>query len=217
MKKLPIVLFIAFLCLKPVRAQLRTFDTIFPNIEKKAEIFSPHGLVQSERISSLSLLDASIAEPVLARNFSVMTEALAVIQKQTDCTRLYNALGNIRGLNGRIYQKPAGSENYFYLFDDISRTNSDLAPIADPVPAAAAPTQDTFYIRLKDNIFGYSYYRVDMTSYDASLLYTITNYRSLYYYFVPVIGRGGFTARLYLELIDKACLPTALRASTCLT
>jgi hypothetical protein len=200
----------------PVFGQVRAFDTIFPNLDAatKTAIFSSYGFVQAINSSrylpvlSQSSLDTSIAEPVLRHNFKLMAESIAVIEKQTDFIHLYNALGNISGLNGRVYQKPPHSGNYFYLFDGITRIPSaaDLTPLADPPPAALSPPQDTFYIRLKDSTFGYSYYRVDMVTNARSMVYTVTNCRALFLYFVPVMREGDFIARLYLEPIEEGFL-----------
>ncbi|MDR2150324.1 MAG: hypothetical protein LBO67_05825 [Spirochaetaceae bacterium] len=214
MKKLLMLVCAVTLWSLAVYGQVRAFNSIFPHLDTitKAAIFSPHGFVQACTPSSLpilsqSLLDTAIATPILSHNFKLMAEVVAVIQEQTDFTHLYNALGNISGLNGRVYQKPAQSGKYFYLFDEISRiTATSLLPLPDPAPASEIPLQDTFYLRLKDPIFGYSYYRVVMVRNAESLVYTLTNYKPLFYYFVPVMREGDFRAQVYLELIDEGIL-----------
>jgi hypothetical protein len=120
---------------------------------------------------------------------------------------IYNALGNIRDLKGRLYNSYSKSQSV-PLFEDATRIRSEKqnTPIPDPPPVNNVPLRDTVYIRLKDVNFGNSFYRADLLLVQNGLCYILTNFKSLNYLFIPVIKEGNFTAMLYLEPIKEGVL-----------
>jgi hypothetical protein len=120
---------------------------------------------------------------------------------------VYNALGKIRNLEGRVYRSfTRGAE--VPLFEEATRIAGPkkTSPLPDPTPAGSVPDGETFYIRLKDANFGNSFYRADIERQGPGLLYSLTNFRNLTYLFIPVIKEEKFFARLYFELLAEGIL-----------
>lgn len=205
----------------PLMGESRSFDLLFPRLDAatKGRIFSPEGFVVSTKTAAgltllaASALDAAISDSVFKQHPAYLTESLLVIptSKPVSFTRIYNAVGNIRGLKGRLYHSFTRKEET-PLFEDATRIASSkkLSPIPDPPLAASVPASETIYIRLKDVNFGNSYYRADITANGQGLLYTLSNFKSLTYLFIPVIKEDKFIAQLYFEPIVEGVLVYSL-------
>ncbi|MDR1957207.1 MAG: hypothetical protein LBQ30_10190 [Treponema sp.] len=205
----------------PLMSQSRSFDALFPGLDEatKSMVFSPEGFVTARtEVSGVGLLaasrlDAAIAEPVLQQHPAYFSESLLVIpvDKPVPFIRIYNALGNIRGLKGRLYHSFTRDEET-PLFEDATRIVSPkkLSPIPDPPPAEVMPASETVYIRLKDVNFGNSYYQALITRQGPGLRCTLSNFKSLNYLFIPVIKEDKFIAQLYFEPIVQGLLVYSL-------
>jgi hypothetical protein len=137
-------------------------------------------------------------------------ESLLVVpleNRKINLLDVYNALGNIRGLKGRLYRSHTRDEEV-PLFEDATRLESagKANPIPDPGPASRLPDSETIYIRLKDVNFGNSHYRGDMSLDEFGLRYRLSNNKNLTYLFIPVIREEKFTAQLYFEIIEEGVL-----------
>jgi hypothetical protein len=208
-----------FMPLFPVFSQIRSLQTIFPNLnsEIKKSAFSAEGYIKaSEKNSGFELfggggaLDPRIRNEVLEKNPGVIVESLLVIPASQGIFSLldaYNALGNIRGLKGRLYHSATRNEN-IPLFEDATRLASErkTTPIADPPPAGSLPRVETVFLRLKDVNFGNSYYRGDMVIDQYGLRYCLSNNKNITYFLVPVIREGKFIAQLYFEPIKEGMM-----------
>ena len=170
----------------------------------------PSALIGSDQ----SAIDPKIIEAVLLKQPGVLVESILVIPGkagQYSLLNVYNALGRIRGLKGRLYHSFTRNENV-PLFEDVTRIESAKknTPIADPSPVSRIPPSETVYMRLKDVNFGNTYYRGDMTLVQRGLLYSLSNNRNITYFFVPVIKEERFNALLYFEPISEGILIYAL-------
>jgi hypothetical protein len=138
-----------------------------------------------------------------------IVESLQVIPHTQGASLLsvYNALGNIRGLKGRLYNSSTRSKD-IPLFVDATRLESEKknVPVPDPISASKLPSSETVYIRLKDVNFGRSFYRGEMKLAPYGLRYSLSNYKNLSYLFVPVIKEQKFTAQLYFEPVQEGIL-----------
>lgn len=208
-----VVLLLWFAVALPASGQLRSFDEVFPELSgiAKASAFSQEGFIQSIKrndtsVFSRSKLDSAIVAPITQQNYGLMVEVIAVIQNNADITAIYNAAGTIDSLNGRIYRTASG--DYFYLFEEINRiaSASRLVPLPDPPFVTAAPERSTMYLRVKDLNFGYGYYRADIAVQQQSIVCHLSNFRTLYYYFVPVLPENSFAAQIYFEPITEGIL-----------
>jgi hypothetical protein len=198
--------------------QRRSFDDLFPGFDpgKKNQAFS--GILTETREDDFSLRLSPAGEPGRIIAGFVLTdirpvclvEFLTVIpylDAPLELLDVYNAMGNIRGLKGRLYHSATRDETV-PLFEDASRIQGPgkLTPVPDPEESAVLPGTDRIYIRLKDVNFGNSYYRGDISFASGGLLYGLTNFRSLRYGIIPVIREGNFKAQFYAEPIAEGVL-----------
>ena len=197
---------------------LRSFSDIFYTLgeEQKREVFGPDGIMRSLRVDqSLEFIPApnsgiNLRSAVMETGPSYLAESLLVIPYQgrvLDRLDAYNALGNIRDLQGRLYESHSRGEAV-PLFEDATRIESGKRnnPIPDPPPASRLPASETVHIRLKDVNFGNSYYRGDMSAYPYGIIYSLTNTRNLSFMVFPVIREGNFIAVLYMEPLVEGML-----------
>jgi hypothetical protein len=198
--------------------QSHSFEDLFPGLEEDHRdlVFSPTGLILSAnapsglRLIPSSNFDMDISGPVLNRDFSCLVESLLVIPYKDapiELLNVYNALGKIRNLKGRLYHSATRDAN-IPLFEDATRIKSarSNSPIPDPPDAPSIPGSETIYIRVKDVNFGNSYYRANITTGQAGLLYYLSNFKSLTYLFFPVIKEDNFITQIYFEPITEGVL-----------
>jgi len=220
MKKI-FYLFLLSFFVNNVFAQLRSFNDIFPNLNQdiKASAFKEFGYVKSSQKTSgfiiigngqTSKLDTQIVNNVLLKNPGYLVESILVLNGNYGSVSLldiYNALGNISDLQGRLYNS-ATKKKSVPLFEEANRIVSDRQTnaIPDPAPAKTLPGKETVYIRLKDVNFGNTYYRGEMSLIQNGLRYTLTNFRNMSYLFIPVIKEEKFIAQLYFEPIQEGIL-----------
>jgi hypothetical protein len=217
-KTILLILSIGIFWLIPLSAQTRSFDDIFPRISSviRDRVFSPAGFIESsEKSGGFRLLDSNGLDPrlsggVLNNQPSVLVESLRVIPRGNTPSSLldvYNALGNIRALKGRLYHSATRDQD-IPLFEDATRIAGakKTSSIPDPGPAASIPPSETVYIRIKDVNFGNSYYRGDIRPDNSGLLYRLSNYKNLTYLFIPVIKEEKFIVQLYFEVIAEGVL-----------
>ena len=221
--RFPLLFPFFFLTLSSLAAQ-RSFNEIFPKIPSAAReaAFSSEGFCKStgniQRSaligSNQSAIDPQIIEAVFLKQPGVLVESILVIPGragQYSLLNVYNALGRIRGLKGRLYHSYTRNEN-IPLFEDVTRIESAKknTPTPDPAPASRIPPSETVYMRLKDVNFGNTYYRGDMTFVQRGLRYSLSNNKNINYFFVPVIKEERFNAQLYFEPISEGILIYAL-------
>jgi hypothetical protein len=202
-------------------AQIRSFNNIFPNVSDdiKTAAFSESGYVKSSQKKNgyiiignerNSRLDPQIVNYILRKNPAYLVESILVIRGSPDSVSLldiYNALGKVSDLKGRLYNS-ATKNQLVPLFEEATRIKSDrqTTAIPDPAPSVTLPRNETVYIRLKDANFGNTYYRGEMSLIQNGLRYTLSNFRSMSYLFVPVIKENNFMAQLYFEPIQEGIL-----------
>jgi len=213
--------FIFVLCASNIFSQYRSFNEIFPNIrdDVRTAAFSSSGYVNSsQKKSGFTILGSDrrsgihpqIINMVLNKNPGYIVESINVIRVTPGSVHLldiYNVLGNVRGLRGRLYDS-ATRNRPVPLFEEATRITSErnTSAIPDPPAARVIPRGETVYIRLKDANFGNTFYRGEMALIQDGLRYTLSNFRSMNYFFIPVIGEGKFTAQLYFEPIQEGIL-----------
>jgi hypothetical protein len=204
-----------------VFAQIRSFNDIFPGVSQRIRnsIFSEEGYVSfSQRSTEFNILgnrqgsslDPGIINDVLQRNPGYIVEAVSVIPGAPGSVGLidiYNALQNIRDLEGRLYDS-ATRGRPIPLFENATRIAGERqnTPVPDPPLSRTIPRTETVFIRLKDANFGNTFYRGEMTQLQNGIRYTMTNTRNMSYLFVPIIREGNFIAQLYFEPIQEGVL-----------
>jgi len=204
-----------------IYAQTRAFNDIFPNINQDVRnaALGTGGYVRaSQRANGFQItgvsrncgLDPQIVNNVLTRNPGYLVESIIIIPGNPGFASLldvYNALGNIRGLSGRLYNSHTRNQE-IPLFEEATRILSErrTTAIPDPAPARILPSAETIYIRLKDANFGNTYYRGEMALIQNGLRYTLSNFRNMTYFFIPIIREEKFIAQLYFEPIEEGVL-----------
>ena len=198
----------------------RSLYEIFANLSPAVSeaIFTKNGYLKAHKKVSPSALigsgqsgiNSQIINNVLKKNPGFLVESVLVIPDTSGKHSLldvYNALGKIRGLKGRLYHSATRNED-IPLFEEVTRIESDKknVPVDDPAPAKKIPPSETVYMRLKDVNFGNSYYRGEMKLDQRGLRYSFSNNKSLSYFLVPVIKEEKFTAQLYFEPIKEGIL-----------
>jgi len=224
MKKLLLVIII-YLCTVNLHSQLRSFNEIFPHVNEniRAAAFSETGYVKSSQKAKGfiilgnqqgSRLAPEVVNIVLNRGPLYLVESIIVLPEASGTTLLevYNALGNVRDLKGRLYNSYTRNQEV-PLFEEATRIISErqTTAIPDPPPSSTLPQSATVFLRLKDINFGNTYYRGDMALIQGNnrvvgLRYTLSNFRSMTYLFVPVIREEKFISQLYFEPIREGLL-----------
>jgi hypothetical protein len=219
MKKIVYLLLFLFF-VNNIFAQLRTFNDVFPNLNQdiKTTAFKESGYVKSSQRTNgfviigngqNSKMDPQIVNNVLRKNPGFLVESILVIRVNPDVSLLdiYNALGNIGDLRGRVYNSATRKQSVV-LFEEANRIVSDrqITEIPDPPPAKTLPNNETVFIKLKDINFGNTYYRAEMALIQNGLRYTLTNFRKMSYLFFPIIKEDKFIAQLYFEPIQEGVL-----------
>ena len=203
----------------PVRSFVEIFPALAPAIREAAfedggYFVSYKGSVSDIIGSAQSKIEPHIINAVLNKNPVYLVESILVIPGEANEYSLldvYNALGKVRALKGRMYHSHTRKEDV-PLFEEVTRIESDKknVPIDDPPPASRIPSSETVYMRLKDANFGNSFYRGDLTLERRGLRYSLTNFKSLTYYIFPAIKEEKFTAQLYIEPVSEGILIYAL-------
>ena len=220
MKKKIIVLFYFSFAIN-LFAQLRSFNDIFPNVgyDIRTAAFKDSGYYRISQKSNRgalfgsdrdSAIDPQIVNSVLRQNPDYLVESISVItprQGTVSLINVYNALGNIRRINNWPFDSRTGNQTS-PVFKDATRIagENQTTSIPDPASARIVPRTETFYIRLKDINFGNMYLRIEMTMFQNGLRYTMTNFRSINFLFIPVIKKENFIAQLYIEPIAEGVL-----------
>jgi len=208
-----------------VFSQLRTFEQLFPSIQADVRVsaLSDSGYVNTSRKATGfvilgnqrgAMIDPSIVNNVLKCNPGYIVESILIIPGNRAVTLLdiYNVLGKIRDLKGRLYSSATKNQDV-PLFEDATRIESErqTGAIPDPPPSTILPQTETVYLKLRDVNFGNTFYRGEMalihgTSGALGLSYTLSNFRNMTYLMVPVIREGKFIAQLYFEPIREGIL-----------
>ena len=213
-----LILAMFFLSGLGAQAPLRSFEELFPAItqSQRNEIFGPEGIIRSiRRHETLEFIPVAASGidlfgSVSRTEPSFLAESLLVIpysDRMYDKLDIYNALGRIGDLKGRLYHSNTrGAE--VPLFEEATRLEGDRRnnPIPDPPPAIVIPASETVNIRLRDVNFGNTYYRGDMTESPHGINYSLINTRNISYLFFPAIREGRFSAMLYMEPLIEGVL-----------
>jgi hypothetical protein len=217
--KRSVFLALLFLSVFSLFGQSRSFDDLFPNLdpEKRAQAFS--GIITESREKNIALHLLPSGETgtkitgLVLRNMrpSCMVESLTVLpypeDKPLELLAIYNAMGKIRDLKGRLYPSFTRKKDV-PLFEEATRIDSQKKPTAIPDPADSPilPQRDRMYICLKDVNFGNSYYQGDIITEQYGLLYGLSNFKNLSYGIIPVFKEKKFNAQFYVEPIEEGIL-----------
>ena len=195
-------------------SQVKPLIELFPtsSAEQRIAAFTQSGyLYYGRRMDSLTLPPSTmentkITKSSLGPNPGFFVEALRIVpRKNIALVRIYNSLGNIQGLKGRVYYSASSKKNA-PLFTDAIRIEGPeklKSFLPDPPPAASVPYRETFYARLTDARFGNCYYEISLAGSQRGVLYKITNFRTVSFGPFPVMKARTFSALIYIEPVEE--------------
>jgi hypothetical protein len=202
-----------------INSAARPLEDIFPALDTatREAVFSEEGwhvaTATSGKQSPLKIPPAvnsgvNTAAPILAKNPRYIFESIMVIP-DTSITllALYNAIGNIQGLKGRLYHSFTRGKD-IPLFEDATRLVSEkkTTAIHDPPPATSVPPAETIYVRLKDANFGNTHYRADVSAAQNALVFSLSNFKTISITILPLVKEAQFNTTMYFERIDEGLL-----------
>jgi hypothetical protein len=207
-----------FLTVFSIHGQSHSFDDLFPNLDPAKKEQALSGILTESRNEDICLLllpvgkiETRITE-IMATGPrpSCLVESLTLIPYSNGPVGLlavYNAMGKIRGLKGRLYHSATRDENV-PLFEDATRIEGTrrTRAIPDPADAIILPKTDRIYVLLKDVNFGNSYYQADIFTEPYGLLYGLSNFRNLSYGIIPIIKEKKFKVLFYVEPLFEGVL-----------
>jgi hypothetical protein len=202
------------------RGETRSFYDIFPGFDEdqQAKAFSPTGCDLTARPSpeapsppliAFSKSGVPVSAPIVDRNPPLFMENLTIFpypNRYRGLITVYNALGEVRNLAGRVHRSETPGKDP-PVFSEANRVDNAPKPnpLPDPPEASRVPSSETIYMRLKDKIFGNTYYRALITGTEDELFYTLTNFKIIYAV-LPIIREDKFIARLYIEPLQEGLL-----------
>jgi hypothetical protein len=207
-----------FLTVFSIHGQSHSFDDLFPGLDPAKRTQALSGILTESRSEDTRLLLLPSGK-IRTRITEIMTtgqrpsclvESLTLIPYSNGPVGLlaiYNAMGKIRGLKGRLYHSATRDENV-PLFEDATRIEGPrrTRSIPDPADSAILPQTDRIYVLLKDVNFGNSYYQADIFIESYGLLYGLSNFRNLSYGIIPIIKDRKFKALFYAEPLVEGVL-----------
>ena len=103
-------------------------------------------------------------------------------------------------LEGRKYYSQT-RKKYIPLFQEASRivSESNQRKVADNIPAEKMPAEEVRYMRFKDSNFGNCYYRADVSESGYGIRFSLSNFRTVHFLFVPVIKENDLYIDYYIE------------------
>ncbi|MDR0382983.1 MAG: hypothetical protein LBH50_03255 [Spirochaetaceae bacterium] len=197
-------------------AQYRTLDELFPGTDAAVlKAAQAGGYSHSIRTADG---DAFTIKPSgeISASFSVtrtspsnVIESLLIIKTDRPVTKLdiYNALHRISALKGREYPSSTRGRSVA-LFEEASiiAGENDPGKLDDPPPATSMPRSETVFIAVKDVNFGNCYYRAEINTSGRGIRYSLSNFKSINYFFMPVIKPQGLLIETYIEPVDGGVL-----------
>lgn len=220
------VVFVCLLAAFPLSGQstgLQSFGELVPFVSaaQKQEVFSATGLIITNEKSQFLELAPNLAfigditGPVYRIKPSFLVEALVVVPYTSAASQslneqkltIYNALLKVRDLKGRTYHSHS-QDKYVALFEDATRIESakQNTAVVDPPLARSIPASESIFMRLRDNNFGNCYYRATITQKGTGLLYNLTNFEAISYYFFTVMSAEKFQLQFYFEPLVEGVL-----------
>ena len=196
---------------------LRSFDQIFPEVspERRAELFDTGIIRPLQRNDAFEFVPAptsgiNVHPLVLQSNPSFLAELILVVPYEHHIlTQLdaYNALVNIRGLEGLLYPSHTRQAEV-PLFTEATRIESERrhVPIPDPGPAKTLPAAETVFIRVKDASYGTIFYRAEFSVTEYGVVYYLRNFRSVSFLFITIVKEEELFAVLYMEPLAEGML-----------
>jgi hypothetical protein len=196
-------------------AQMRTIDTIFPSLDAdiKKKLAAERIYVNSEALAGFRVIPSLSAElPSLMPQkgtYKYLIETLIYIPeaKNKNITHIYNALKDLDTLQGRTYYSTTRKKNTMLFLEAVrivSDTNFRIMP--DNIPTVFMPDSEVRFMRLKDVNFGNCYYRADVKKNGNGIQFSLTNFKTINFIFVPVIKNNDLFINYYIEPLPEGVM-----------
>ncbi|MDR2660212.1 MAG: hypothetical protein LBC27_09560 [Spirochaetaceae bacterium] len=218
MKKKLYVLHIFFISGLLFAESGRGVEELFPNINevvlKKARASAYSNSINVNNAAKTALTIKPVDGISVERagfNPAYIIENLLILKEKDDKyvskLDIYNALCKIHTLRGREYFSSTRGKRTV-LFEEASRIagKNDLKKQNDPPPALSVPKSETIFIMVQDVNFGNCYYRAEIKTDGGGIWYSLTNFKSINYLFIPIIKAENLFIQLYIESIKEGVL-----------
>ena len=196
--------------------EIRSFNAIFPHFSRlqRMRVMDEDGLrhsfMKDESAMFIPNPDTGIdlLGSVMNKNPSHLIEALALIpykERELGLLDIYNALGRIEKIKN--YPVPFNGKD-FYIFTESTRIESARSrkAIPDPSPAVTLPFSETMYVHLKEINLGNLFLRTDISINVYGIMYSMTNFTDVRYFFIPVMKAERYITIIYLEPVKEGML-----------
>jgi hypothetical protein len=135
------------------------------------------------------------------------------IGKLFSTLEIYNALGKVSAIKNYPYVNQSRNTS-LYLFEESVRLESAVKnnPIPDPAPVESLPVSESVHMRVKDKYFGTIYVRGDVSPTPYGIIFSLTNFKAVWFLLFPVLKAEKFTAVIYFEPLAEGILVYTISA-----
>jgi hypothetical protein len=204
----------------------RSFKNIFPTLTKEiisgaSEDNGYYNIIEGESEESYPFkiipspkYGIDFNETVVKNHPDVIIETLRLIpykEKKITITDIYNAVINLRSLQGREYFSHTRQRS-IPLFEYVTRIESmkHKKELDDPLLLESYPEHVDVYIKLRDANFGTCYYRNVVDANPISISCVLSNADTLNIFFVPVIKTGNLEIHFFMEPVAEGLIMYAV-------
>jgi hypothetical protein len=130
---------------------------------------------------------------------------------KTTVTDIYNAIINVRDLEGRKYFSDT-RKKMVPLFDYVIRIDNmkNKKEIGDPPYIKIYPEHEDIYIKTRDPNFGNCYYHIAIDTNSNSITCMLNNADSFDIFFIPVLKAENLEIRFYVEPLGDGIIMYAV-------
>ena len=200
----------------PAEGQLRSFNDLFPGVTEgqKHRICTPEGMINSFlRNENPLFIPASgsginLMPVIMEKIPAQLIEALFIIPyngRPYSRLEIYNAFRRIRDFPKYTIETPRGPVPVFEESTRIEVPNWNR-PIPDPPPALTVPDSEIVFVRVRDMLFGITYFRGEFNTTPYGITYRLINSAAIWYIIFPVMGSEKLAMALYAEPVQEGLL-----------
>jgi hypothetical protein len=153
-------------------------------------------------------------EIIAEKNPDAIIEMLIFLphkDNKTTVTAIYNAIINVRDLQGREYFSDR-RKKMIPLFEYVTKIDNmkNKEELIDPPYIKIYPEHEDIYIKTKDPNFGKCYYHIAIDTNSNSISCVLNNADSVDILFIPILKTENLEIRFYVEPLDDGIIMYAV-------